>query len=304
VIAVAWPLGASFALAVVLVPVLARVARQRGWVDAPGPLKIHPRPVPYTGGLAVALACILALALTAPILGIVPHVAPVMVPAVLMAIVGFVDDLRTLSPWVRLVAGTAVGLALLVELNVPGAWGTPFGPWVTPLAAIYLVGIVNVVNMQDGLDGLAGSLVFLSSAGCAVAAAIVGEPTVLRLALVLCGAVAGFLVFNRPPASVFMGDSGSYFLGFAVGAMTLLLAMKGGTALHVAGGLLLVGLPVVDGTLAIVRRALRGQSPFRGDRAHLHDQLAQKGLSAGRVDLVCSLVQAVLVGAGLLLFAV
>src|SRR5678816_2410344 len=115
---------------------------------------------------------------------------------------------------------------------------------------------------------------------------------------------AGFLVFNRPPASVFMGDSGSYFLGFAVGAMTLLLAVKGGTALHVAGGLLLVGLPVVDGTLAIVRRTLRGQSPFRGDRAHLHDQLAQKGLSAGRVDLVCSLVQAVLVGAGLLLFAV
>jgi len=296
--------GVAFALALVMVPLLSRFAHRVGWVDAPGPLKVHARPVPYTGGMAMAAACILSLAPAASESTVGVTVAVVLGPALFMGLVGLLDDGRSLPPGMRLLAGIAASAVWVVASTGSGLIANEdIGgfPWRLGLAAFYLVGAVNAVNMQDGLDGLAGGLVFLSSAACAAAAAVLGEAAILRIALAVCGSVAGFLVFNRPPATIFMGDNGSYFLGFVVGAMTLLLSAQRGTVWHLVGGTLIVGFPVVDAAVAIARRLFRRQSPFAGDRAHLHDRLAQRGLSTGRIDVICYSVHAVLVGAGLLL---
>jgi UDP-GlcNAc:undecaprenyl-phosphate/decaprenyl-phosphate GlcNAc-1-phosphate transferase len=293
----------AFAVAVALVPLLSGVARRLDWVDAPGPLKVHTRPIPYTGGLAVAAACILSIALIGLSASTRVTAAVIFGPAAVMGLVGFLDDRYSLPSGIRLLAGVFAAIVCFLAVMTSGILGGDWDGlwWKVPLSVFYLAGAVNAVNMQDGLDGLAGGLVFLSSAACATAAAVLGEPALLNMSLAVCGAVAGFLVFNRPPATVFMGDNGSYFLGFVVGALTLVLAAQRGGAWHLVGGALIVGLPVVDAALAIARRLLRGRSPFAGDRAHLHDLLAQRGLSMGMTDLVCYAVQALLAGAGLLL---
>jgi UDP-GlcNAc:undecaprenyl-phosphate GlcNAc-1-phosphate transferase len=304
-VAVVLPALAALAAGLVLTPLLSAAARRAEWVDAPGPLKVHARPVPYTGGLAILGACILALVLAPPAASGRGVSALVLGPAVMMSLVGLFDDRRSLPSGLRLAAGVVASLAWCLgalALGIGGA-GWEGAWWRAALAVFYLVGSVNAVNMQDGLDGLAAGLVFLSSAGCAAAAAMLGEPALVALALAVCGAVAAFLVFNWPPATVFMGDNGSYFLGFVVGAMTLSIAAKGATVWHLAGAILVVGLPVVDAALAIARRLLQGKSPFSGDRAHLHDRLAQRGLSTRNVDAICWLVQLLLVGGGLLLLA-
>jgi UDP-GlcNAc:undecaprenyl-phosphate GlcNAc-1-phosphate transferase len=123
----------------------------------------------------------------------------------------------------------------------------------------------------------------------------------VAVALALGGALVGFLVYNLPPASVFMGDNGSYFLGFLSASLALILTVEGGTTRHVIGGVLMVGVPVFDAALAVGRRLSRGVSPFRGDRGHFYDYLAMRGLPIPAVTAIGWAIQLISVGSGLML---
>lgn len=288
----------AFAVAAASIPVFRRVAERRELVDAAGddPLKIHAAPVPFVGGLGIALGCAIALALAG---GAQPEIAPAIGRTLAIglgvALLGFRDDVSTIPPLVRLAAEMLVG-ALAVTLFDASRFPLGAGAFVV-FAIVYVVGAINAVNMQDGLDGLAGGVALVSCAGFAA----VGDPFVTAVALALAGALVGFLVYNFNPASVFMGDNGSYLLGFLVAVMALAVTVADGTWKGVAAGVLLVGVPVFDAAFAIVRRLARGVSPFHGDRSHFYDLLSQRGLSTRAVALASYAIQAVFVAAGVAL---
>jgi UDP-GlcNAc:undecaprenyl-phosphate GlcNAc-1-phosphate transferase len=276
---------AAFAVALVVAllvtPLAARLARRFDVVDRPGPLKVQRDAVPYLGGVAVCIA------LAGPIAVIRPSL---LAPLALLLALGLADDLGDLEPRLRLLL--ELGIGLVGGVVAPAAGGA-LGVLVT---AAFVVGLVNAVNLLDGLDGLAGGVAFASAIGFAV----VDGPARLP-ALALAGALGGFLVFNRPPARIYLGDSGAYMIG---GALALLagLAIGGGGAGSSAAAWaaipLLVALPVFDTAIAIVRRRRAGRPLFGGDRSHVYDQLVDRGQTRSQAVLECIAAQALLTAVG------
>jgi UDP-GlcNAc:undecaprenyl-phosphate GlcNAc-1-phosphate transferase len=273
----------ALAVALVLTPIAAAVATHLGVIDHPGPLKVHTRPVPYLGGLAVlgALAA-----------GAGWRVGLWLLPLGLACGLGLADDVTDLDARVRLGAEVVIG-ALAGGIIVGGSFlGVVVGAGVVAL-------LVNTVNLLDGLDGLAAGVCLVSAIGFAV----IDRGRAQFLAAGLAGALAGFLVYNRPPARIYLGDAGSYLLGASLA--TLLIAPwahpHGHSSVAIAA-VLLVGVPVADTSLAILRRYRSGRPLFTGDRSHVYDQLVSRGLSSSRATGICVLAQALLVGIALSVF--
>ena len=227
-------------VAVVATPLAARLATRLGLVDQPGPLKVHTRAIPYLGGLAVFVA------LVAPVAGARAVDAR---PARARVRVGIADDATDLPPALR--------LAVEVGIGVAAAWVmAPHDVGHVALGMVLVLVLVNAVNMLDGLDGLATAVVAkLGAAGFFVV--LSGSSATLALALV--GALLGFLVWNAPPARVYLGDAGSYLLGAAL-AMLFLAATQYHAAV-ISSAFLFVGVPVADAAVAIVRR-VRARTPL------------------------------------------
>ena len=248
----------GFVVAVVATPVAATIATRIGLVDRPGPLKVHDRPVPYLGGAAVLAA------IAGPVAGAHPYA---LVPLALAFAVGLVDDLGDLSPFARVVMEIGIGVAVAF---VPARHELPR----VVLAVVVVVLLLNAINLLDGLDGLAATV----GIGSAVGFAIVLGGASAELPLALAGALAGFLVWNRPPARVYLGDAGSYLIGTAL-AISMLDALQRPAA-TAAGATLFVGVAAADTSVAILRR-LRARRPLlRGDRGHVYDQLVDRGWPA------------------------
>jgi UDP-GlcNAc:undecaprenyl-phosphate GlcNAc-1-phosphate transferase len=272
----------AFALALVATPAASAVARRTGLLDHPGALKVQTRPVPYLGGLAVFVAACLGPAIGRPAW---------LVPLALALALGTLDDARTLTPRVRLAGEVVVGL-------VAGAL-VPTGaaqPWAALATALVVVVLINAVNLIDGLDTLAAGVSLVGAIGFAIA--LDGDDRTVALAL--AGALAGFLVYNRPPARVYLGDGGSYLLGTAL-AVLLVSAWRPEREVALSlGAVLFVAVPVAEVAFAVVRRA-RARAPlFTGDRSHIYDKMVERGLSTGTTSLICAGLQAAFVVAGLL----
>lgn len=254
--------GGAFAASLVATPLAGRVAIHVGLLDRPGPLKPHSRATPYLGGIGLAFGVGLGAAVTDPWL---------LVPLGMALALGTADDVRPLPPAARLVGELAIGLVLAAIVS------TRFGDIgyiLVPLATLLLV---NAFNLLDGLDALCGSVAFVGAAGFSVL--LTGEAR--TFALSVAAAVAAFLVFNRPPAKVYLGDGGSYLIGVS---MTVLLTSAWGSAAPHATGiaaLALIALPVVEIALAMFRRARSGLSLFAGDRDHPYDSLVRSGWRVG-----------------------
>ncbi len=271
----------AFAVAVVVTPIAARVATRLGAVDHPGPLKVHRRPVPYFGGLAVLAAIVVPVART--------H-ASLLVPLALAGALGLADDLGDLSPLVRLGAE--------VVLGVVAAWTTArHDPLQLVLGVIAVLVLVNAVNLLDGLDGLAATVGIFSATGFFV---VLGGSSA-TFALALAGALAGFFVWNAPPARVYLGDAGSYLIGTALAMLFMATAQRDASV--VSAGFLFVGVPVADTVVAVLRRLRAHQPLLRGDRGHVYDQLVDRGWPAPAAVAACAAAQAALVGIGIAITA-
>lgn len=280
------------------IPLLRRLAPALGLVDVPDERKQHAAPTPLVGGLAIFLG----LGLTA--LGLLatgwlapsPPVLSLLVGGSLMVVVGAIDDARDLSPGIRFAAQAAAALLMIfgggVVLTDLGGM-TPSGEtlalgWLAaPFTIFATIGIINALNMCDGLDGLSGSLALVSLSGLFVAALAWGTPlTILPLAM-LAAAVVGFLAFNlrlpgRSRAAVFMGDAGSMFLGFALTWFTVSMSQGEGRAFPPAAALWFLMVPIFDTVTMMLRRILRGRSPFSPDREHLHHVFLLAGFSVNQ----------------------
>jgi UDP-GlcNAc:undecaprenyl-phosphate GlcNAc-1-phosphate transferase len=279
--------GVSFLIALVLgvalTPILGATGRRIGLVDRPGELKIHTAAVPVTGGVGVVVAVLAGVALAGHLDGWLAAAAVVGLAG------GLIDDLRPSSPWVRLVVQTAAGILLVMG----GLRLEPFGGLGAATLVVATVACCNAVNMVDGQDGLAGGLGAIAALGLAGVLATIGVSVVLPFAL--AGGLLGFLVWNRAPARVFLGDGGAYAAGVVLAASAAQATAEGWHGLLAAGACL--GVFAYELVATIVRRLVRSEPAIRGDRDHSYDRLGLRLRSRGSATIVmwglasaCSLI--------------
>ncbi|MEO8247262.1 MAG: MraY family glycosyltransferase [Chloroflexota bacterium] len=284
------------AVTLLLTPFIRSAAVDADLLDQPGGRKIHVRAIPRLGGAAMVAAFGIAVAIGLLVASpVAPAATRILLPALLgiglVAAVGLVDDLRDLSPLAKLVGQLAAAIAVVGlglsfrDLSTP--WGMVSLGVLGPVITIgWLVAVANAVNLIDGLDGLAAGVSLATLLAFAAIAAMLGATVVLLLCAAGAGAVLAFLAYNRPPASIIMGDAGSMFLGMllATAAVALVEARPAHIALPTA--VLALGVPLADVVFAILRRLAAGRSVFAADSSHIHHQLMARGLRPGQVTLL------------------
>jgi len=288
---------AACLLTVALTPGVMALARRAGALDHPGPRRIHQEAVPTLGGLAFVVAVLgvawLARALPGPAraLELRPLLGLTLAAVPLLAL-GLVDDLRGAGPWTKLGVQTCSALVLVhFGYGVPvltNPFGAPIrlGILSAPLAILWVLVVINAINLIDGLDGLASGVVLIAAATLWWVGRSHSDFYVMFISSLLIGAALGFLRWNFPPARVFMGDTGSQFLGLTLAAVALLENRKETAAVTLLLPLVALGVPIADGLLAFARRLGSGRHVFRADREHIHHRLLGLGLSARAVLLV------------------
>ena len=278
----------AVALSAAAVMLLSRVAPRLGLVDVPGGRKAHPRAIPLVGGIAIFIAFLAA----AWFASIAHHVSWFLLALSVVIAVGFWDDVTEIRPRAKFaIEVIASGMMIWgagIELHSVGdllGW-RPIGLWMfgVPLTVFAIVGVVNAVNMMDGMDGLGGSIAFVAFAWYAAIAWYSGLDVQFATALILCGAIGGFLLFNmRLPwqshARVFLGDAGSLMIGFALGWFAIDLTQGFGRTLPPIAALWVLLLPLADCVSLMARRIRAGKSPFEADRHHIHHYLLARGFT-------------------------
>jgi len=256
-------------------------------VDAPNlARKIQKEPVPYLGGVAIAIG-ILAASYGAMLAvdfswQTVKLASFVLLPAVAISAMGLWDDLKGLDPWPRLVAQTFTGVIVAVILTVTDTMGFAFDSHILNYAitVLWIVGVCNSINFFDNHDGGAAGTVAVITLFLFFIAYDRQQVLVSALAIVTAGATAGFLIWNRHPAKIYMGDAGSLFLGIIISVLTIRLSPGVVPAYKsLAIPLFLMATPILDTTVAVTSRVYRGISPFQGGRDHLSHRLMRKGLN-------------------------
>ena len=269
----------------------AKLAPTLGIIDHPGGRKAHARPIPLVGGISIFLTLLAMSALT----GIMLDSSYFLFALSLVIAIGLWDDVAEISPRlkfaIQIVATAVMIVGAGVELRSVGnlLGFHPIGLWIftIPMTVFAVVGVVNSINMMDGMDGLAGSISFVALAWYALVAKSSGLAIQFDVALILCGAVAGFLLFNlrfpwQKHAKVFLGDAGSLMIGFALGWYAIDLTQGSGRTFPPIAALWVVVLPLADCVSIMSRRVMAGRSAFVADRHHLHHYLLARGFSHGQ----------------------
>jgi UDP-GlcNAc:undecaprenyl-phosphate GlcNAc-1-phosphate transferase len=288
--------SAAFLAALVCTPVVARLAVRWGWLDHPdGRRKLHRQPVPTVGGVAVVAAFSLAAVQLefvarrmAGVEALPPIWRPLVASALVLMLLGLVDDARGVKPFTKLIVQGAVATYLwsggfrIVTLSNPFGSEIHLGALGLPVTLVWLVGMSNAFNLIDGLDGLAAGLSLVSTVGLCAAALVNGRFEIALVALALAGALAGFLPYNFNPARIFLGDCGALPVGLILGAIALYGSIKASAAIVISIPLLALALPILDVLLALVRRFVRRKPVFEGDHDHIHHRLVEMGLTPRR----------------------
>jgi UDP-GlcNAc:undecaprenyl-phosphate GlcNAc-1-phosphate transferase len=287
----------SFVLSLLLTPAVRNLAIRLGWVDHPAQhRKLHCDPVPRVGGVAIGLAYVISfvILLLSPLQGgdLVEQALPLfwkLLPAALLIFAtGLLDDLVGLRPWQKL-AGQLVasGLACWAGVQIQGVGGYSFQSWWSvPVTLLWLIGCTNAFNLIDGVDGLAAGVGLFATMTMLIAALYHGHYALALVTAPLAGSLLGFLRFNFNPASIFLGDCGSLWIGFLLGCYGVLWSQKSATVMGMTAPLMALSIPLFDTGLAIIRRLLRGQPLFGADRGHIHHRLLDRGLTPRRVAVV------------------
>ena len=291
----------SMAGTIVLVPCVIALARKIGAVDHGGYRKINGQMIPRLGGLAIAVPffCICLAGLVKPtqmfgqVGGRHADFFILILGGLIITSLGVVDDLRGLGAKSKFCFQILVGLILcaggrtILNLHLPILGNIHLGAFAgTLLAVLWIVGIVNAFNLVDGLDGLATGLALIAAVGLAAIAWINGQTFTVLLALGLSGSLIGFLLFNFNPARIFLGDSGSMFIGFVLATLALTGSARTSGAVMLLVPILALGFPIFDTITSMARRILRGRNPFVGDCAHTHHRLLKHGYTQRQAALI------------------
>jgi UDP-GlcNAc:undecaprenyl-phosphate GlcNAc-1-phosphate transferase len=285
------------------------VASRRGWVAIPSDERhLHASPLPRLGGVAIFISFSLTMVAAAVLGSYLPHLhsafslktlLTILAPASVVFLLGVYDDLYTVGPYVKFavqgLAATMLFMGGLRILNIPVLFGEHQLPWFVglPFTILWVLAITNAFNLIDGLDGLAAGSALFSTLVAFVVALLSGSSLVTVMAIALAGAILGFLRYNFNPATIFLGDSGSLFIGFLLSALALAGAQKAPTIVAVAIPVVSFGLPILETSLSILRRLVSGRPVFTADREHIHHKLLQHGLTHRQVVIVLYGVSAV-----------
>ena len=319
------------ALALILTPLVIRLALKVNAIDQPDKRKVHKRPIPRLGGLAVAGSFLISIGL---LFVIIPEFFPAVIPftfqpeasvlfsvaagaVLLIILLGVRDDVKPLSPGFKFVIQiVAATFAWFAGFNITFV-GDPFGTGIInleqlslPLTVLWIVGVTNAFNLIDGLDGLASGTAIIALTAIGMISIIHGQLEIVLFCLILGSATLGFLWYNSHPARIFLGDSGSLFLGFILALLSIHSYTKSSTSFAIFVPIFALGLPIIDTLLAMTRRFLSWFLPekyseadklsfkkilhsiFQPDKSHIHHQLLQHGLSHKHTVLVLYMVSA------------
>ncbi|MFV2065570.1 MAG: glycosyltransferase family 4 protein [Pirellulales bacterium] len=308
--------GMTFLVALVaglvLTPVARRAARHCGVVDHPdGHRKLHGKPVPLWGGVAVTMAMLAGMAATTfawpfePADDRLSLELAVAVATGLVCLIGVVDDSFDLSPRRKLVLQSLAALSVVAlgysvtRVSLFG-FSIELGNYGSALTVVWLLACINAMNLLDGLDGLASLAGLIIAAAIAAVSLVAGHPQVALIGFALAGSLAAFLVFNRPPASIYLGDSGSLVIGMVVGILAWQGSLVDNGTLPIGIPLAIMTLPLLDTCLAVVRRRLNGRRFDAADRDHIHHRLLRRGLTPRQVLGLIALLM-MLTGSGAVL---
>jgi UDP-GlcNAc:undecaprenyl-phosphate GlcNAc-1-phosphate transferase len=303
----------SFFLALLFAFILTRSVRDfasaRGWVAAPTQERhLHSAPLPRLGGVAIYLSALLSIGISAAVLLHNPRLhssfsmktlATILVPATVVFLLGVYDDVRGVGPYakfaVQAIAGAMLFAGGLRIVNIPVIFGNHSFPWYVglPFTVLWVIAITNAFNLIDGLDGLAAGSALFSTLVAFVVALLNGPSMVTMVTIALAGAILGFLKYNFNPATIFLGDSGSLFIGFLLSALALEGAQKAPTIVAVAIPVVSFGLPILETSLSVIRRLISGRPVFTADREHIHHKLLQHGLTHRQVVILLYGVSAI-----------
>ncbi|GGE85030.1 glycosyltransferase family 4 protein [Priestia taiwanensis] len=286
-----------FVASIVLTPFVRKLAFKIGATDRPNHRKVHQTIMPRLGGLAIYISFMIGSFMIYPDIDN-KYLAPLLAASSIIVLTGVIDDMYGISPKVKL-SGQFIAAFIVVffggisveTINIPFGGEIEFGYLSMPLAIIWIIGITNAINLIDGLDGLAAgvsAIVVLSISGVAW---MMGDIFVFSICLILLGSILGFLPYNFNPAKIFMGDTGSLFLGFMIAVLSL-LGFKSMTVISLIVPVIILGVPISDTLFAIIRRLVNKQPVFSPDKSHLHHCLLNLGYSHRQTVLIIYAISA------------
>lgn len=293
----------AFVLALIIVPIVKSICLKKGFVDIPNERKVHIKPIPRLGGVAIWLSTVLTFIILVLINWNYPYgngLSGILVGGSIMFLLGLVDDIYDLSPKFKLIIQVGAALiAFLLGVRIEILFN-PFGEAFSlgilslPITLIWLVGLSNAMNFIDGVDGLAAGVSTICAATLCIVAIYTHQPISALVAAILAGSMMGFLVFNLHPARIFMGDSGALLAGFTLAGLSVTGVLKSLTVTMLLPILILV-VPILDISYSVFRRVMKGANPLKADSEHIHHKLLKAGFSHNRIAIILYLVCA---GAG------
>ncbi len=269
---------------------LIRRAGRLGLIDVPNERSSHHRPTPKGGGIGIVTGFVVAM--TLGVHGIEPLGMPALVliaGGLAVALLGFYSDLSHVSPWIRMLIQTLIAGGTILLIGLPGAfeiggWRIHLGPVAGLLAVVWLVGVTNFYNFMDGIDGLAAAQAISAGVAVSVFGVLLEIPWLIPLGAVIAGGAVGFLILNVPPARIFMGDVGSYFLGFMFAG----IALVDGRLLVPMG--LVLGVFIFDSVVTLIRRILNKERWHEAHRSHFYQRAVGLGFSHRQVTVAASVL--------------
>lgn len=299
---VAAALIVALIVALVATPVVKSLAFKMGAMDVPKDnRRMHDHPIPRMGGLAIFLGFLLSVLLFAEI---TPQLRGILLGSVIIVVLGIFDDIYSLPAMFKFVVQIVAALVAVFSGNVIQTLSNPnifssdlywdLGVLSIPVSVIWIVAITNAVNLIDGLDGLACGVSTISSMTLLVISLVVSDAPAAILMAALAGSCIGFLPYNLNPAKIFMGDTGSTFLGYVLAVVSIQGLFKFYTIISFAVPFLMLGLPIFDTCFAFIRRIAHGQSPMHADRSHVHHRLIDMGFSQKQAVAVLYIISAIL----------
>lgn len=297
----------TFVSSLILVPFIKNIAIHINAMDIPDKRKVHNKPMPRLGGLAIFLSFLVGYMFFAPL---TTQMISILIGSFLIVLLGIIDDIKPLKATTKLWGQLLVAIVLVFYGNIfiteISLFGMNFvlGNWTYLISILFIVACINSINLIDGLDGLAAGTSSIYFITIIILAILLGRTDNLGfiLCLITLGATLGFLFYNFNPASIFMGDTGSMFLGFMI-AVVALLGFKTATLTSFMIPILILFIPILDTLLAILRRLIKGESIGKPDKEHLHFQLLNKTSSVKKAVLIIYFVN-ILFSAVSILYAI
>ncbi|MBQ2284115.1 MAG: undecaprenyl/decaprenyl-phosphate alpha-N-acetylglucosaminyl 1-phosphate transferase [Clostridia bacterium] len=291
----------AFLIAYASTPIVKMLAFRLGAVDVPKDnRRMHKKPIARLGGLAIFYGFIISILCFTEI---DTELQGILIGSIIIVVLGIFDDIFSLNAFLKFFVQIGAALVVVmhgVQIDHISSFGIganpyiPLGVFAVPVTVLWIVGVTNAINLIDGLDGLAAGISIISTVPLFVISLVTGEIGVALVTATIAGAGFGFLPHNIHPAKIFMGDTGSTFLGFTLASISIVGLFKSYAVISMAVPFLILGLPIFDTLFAIIRRVLRGQSPMQPDRGHVHHRLIDLGFDQKQTVIILLIASSLL----------